>query len=178
MSLVYIFAASPMEGEPVRKIAGERDSHSPMRCGSNDFVLIFSGMGPGNARSKAEVALGLRTEPSRTPKPDAVLVIGLCGGLTESLSEGRVVAYTACKSTESPKQVLACSQNIVDSVITLLTSSGMACDRALGITSSRIATNREDGSLWQNRELPLWIWRAIRFLKRPLVLEFRRRSFV
>ena len=143
MSLVYIFAASPMEGEPVRKIAGERHS-SPMRCGANDFVLIFSGMGPVNARSKAEVALGLKTEPSRTSKPDAVLVIGLCGGLIESLSEGRVVAYTACKSTESAKQVLACSQNIVDSFITLLTSSGMVCDRALGITSSRIATNREE----------------------------------
>jgi nucleoside phosphorylase len=144
MSLVYIFAASPMEGEPVRKIAGERDSHSPMRCGSNDFVLIFSGMGPVNAKSKAEQALGLRTEPSGTPKPDAVLVIGLCGGLTESLSEGRVVAYTACKSTEATKPVLPCAENIVDSVATLLTSSGIVCDRALGLTSSRIATNREE----------------------------------
>ena len=144
MSLVYIFAASPMEGEPVRKIAGEGDSRSPLRCGSNDVVLIFSGMGPGNARSKAEVALRLRTEPSGTPKPDAVLVIGLCGGLTESLSEGRVVAYTACKSVEATKPVLPCSQNTVDSVVTLLTSSGIACDRTVGITSPRIATNRQE----------------------------------
>jgi len=144
MSLVYIFAASPMEGEPVRKIAGEADSRSPMRCGSNDVVLILSGMGPGNARSKAELALSLRTEPDVGPKPDAVLVIGLCGGLTESLSEGRVVAYTECKSTEVMKPVLTCSQNAVDSVVTLLASSGIACDRAIGITSPRIATNRQE----------------------------------
>jgi Phosphorylase superfamily len=101
-------------------------------------------MGPGNARSKAELALGLRAEPSGTPQPDAVLVIGLCGGLTESLSEGRVVAYTACKSTEVMKPVLTCSQNAVNSVVTLLSSSGIACDRAMGITSPQIATNRQE----------------------------------
>src|SRR5437773_81118 len=44
MSLVYIFAASPMEGEPVRKIAPAADSGVPARCGANDVVLIFSGM--------------------------------------------------------------------------------------------------------------------------------------
>src|SRR5438093_7687784 len=57
MSLVYIFAASPMEWEPVRNIAAPTDSRGPARCGANDVVLIFSGMGPGNARSKAEVTL-------------------------------------------------------------------------------------------------------------------------
>jgi nucleoside phosphorylase len=144
MSLVYIFAASPMEGEPVRKIAGDGDLCSPVRCGSNDLVLIFSGMGPVNARSKAELMLGVSTQPSVMPKPDAALVIGLCGGLTESLSEGRIVAYTACKSTEVTKPILDCSAKVVDSVVTLLASGNIACDRALGITSSRIATNRQE----------------------------------
>ena len=144
MSLVYIFAASPMEGEPVRKIAAAADSGAPARCGANDVVLVFSGMGPGNARSKADVTFGVKSESSVPPKPDAVLVVGLCGGLTEALPEGRVVAYTSCKSIEAMKPVLPCSQSAVDSVVTLLASSGIACDRAVGITSSRIATNRQE----------------------------------
>jgi nucleoside phosphorylase len=102
---------------------------------------MFSGMGPVNARSKAEQAFGVFTQPSVTPKPDAVLVIGLCGGLTESLSEGRIIAYTECKSTEVRKPVLSCSK--ADSVFAGLESSGIACGRAMGITSPRIATNRE-----------------------------------
>src|SRR5947209_6244796 len=57
MSLVYIFAASAMEVEPVRKIAAVTDSHSPARCGANDVVFIVSGMGPVNARDKAKAAL-------------------------------------------------------------------------------------------------------------------------
>jgi hypothetical protein len=32
-------------------------------------------------------------------KPDAVLVIGLCGGLTQSLREQQIVAYTESLST-------------------------------------------------------------------------------
>ena len=90
------------------------------------------------------MALRLGSEPSVPVKPDAVLVIGLCGGLTESLPEGRVVAYTACKSTEAAKPVLSCSPTAVDQVVTLLVSSGVACDRAIGITSPRIATNRQE----------------------------------
>jgi hypothetical protein len=37
--------------------------------------------------------------PPLAGKADAVLVIGLCGGLTESLREQRIVAYTECLST-------------------------------------------------------------------------------
>ena len=144
MSLLYIFAASPMEGEPVRKIAEVADAQSPARCGANDVFFIVSGMGPRNARKRAEEVLGVRTESSVSLKPDSVLVIGLCGGLTESLPEGRVVAYTACKSTEAAKPMLSCSPTAVDQVVTLLVSSGVACDRAIGITSPRIATNRQE----------------------------------
>ena len=109
MSLVYIFAASAMEVEPVRKIAAATDSQSPARCGANDVVFIVSGMGPANAKSKANAALLARTDASMAVSPAAVLVIGLCGGLTESLPEGKVVAYTVCKSMEPGKPVLSCS---------------------------------------------------------------------
>ena len=100
MSLVYIFAASPFEAQPVRKIANSTaargSSSAPLRCGPNEVRLITGGMGPRSAQSKAEAALGLTSEMSASPKPDAVLVIGLCGGLTASLPEGRIVAYTDC----------------------------------------------------------------------------------
>ena len=109
MSLVYIFAASAMEVEPVRKIIAATDSQSPAHCGANDVVFIVSGMGPLNAKNKAMATLVAEAEGSVVSTPDAVLVIGLCGGLTESLPEGRLVAYTACKSTDSSKPVLSCS---------------------------------------------------------------------
>ncbi len=137
MSLVYIFAASAMEGEPVQKIAVPSSSSLPSRCGPNDLVLIIGGMGPKNARSKAEAAFA-------TGKPDAVLVIGLCGGLTPSLPEGRVVAYTECQSTEATNPLLHCSQIITDLIVELLKSSSITCDRVVGITSSRIATTRDE----------------------------------
>src|SRR5262245_25887303 len=125
MSLVYIFAASAMEVEPVRKVAAAPGSHYPARCGPNDVVFIVSGMGPVNAKSKANAALLARTDASVAVSPAAVLVIGLCGGLTESLPEGKVVAYTACKSTEAAKPVLSCSRPTVDALVTILKSSGI-----------------------------------------------------
>jgi len=140
MSLVYIFAASGMEGQPVRRIAAASDSESTLRCGPNNLVLVTTGMGPGNARGKAEAAL---RSPLGTPdgnKPDAVVVVGLCGGLTESLPEGRVVAYTECRSTDATKPLLRCSETIIDSAIELLKSSSVVCDRVVGITSPRFAT--------------------------------------
>jgi nucleoside phosphorylase len=139
MSLIYIFAASAMEGAPVHKIAVPSSSSLPSRCGPNDLVLVTGGMGPKNARSKAEAAFA-------TGKPDAVLVIGLCGGLTPSLPEGRVVAYTECQSTEATNSPLHCSYIITDLIVELLKSSSITCDRVVGITSSRIATTRDERS--------------------------------
>jgi nucleoside phosphorylase len=97
-------------------------------------------MGPANARRKAEAALNaVRVSPA-SPKPNAAVVIGLCGGLTASLPEGRIVAYTACRSQEDGKPLLRCSEAMVDSVIEILKSSGVVCDRVVGITSSGFAT--------------------------------------
>ena len=148
MSLVYIFAASPFEAKPVRKIANStaaRGSGSaPLRCGPNELRLITGGMGPRSAQSKAEAALGLTSEMSPSPKPDAVLVIGLCGGLTASLPEGRIVAYADCLSTDAAKPPLRCSRSITDSLVSLLASSSILCDRVAGVTSPRIATTRDE----------------------------------
>ncbi|MEJ2082326.1 MAG: hypothetical protein P8Y94_09155 [Acidobacteriota bacterium] len=101
MSLVYVFAASPMEGKPVEKLAMPPDPGSPGRCGPNQVMLAVTGMGPKNAEKKAEAFLGLVPGESAAARPDAVLVVGLCGGLTESLQEGRFVTYSECRSTKS-----------------------------------------------------------------------------
>jgi nucleoside phosphorylase len=136
MSLVYVFAASSMEAQPVRRIGVSSDSNSMLHCGPNDLVLITGAMGPINARRKAETVL---RSSDRVP-PDAVLSIGLCGGLTASLPEGRVVSYTECRSTQAAKPLLRCSEKIIDSMSALLKSSNVLCDPVAGITSPQIAT--------------------------------------
>lgn len=139
MSLVYVFAASPMEVQPVRKLATPSDVEPLLRSGDNEFVLTVTGMGPKNAQSKAEAAL-VATDPN----PDAVLVIGLCGGLTDAFKEGQIVAYSDCRATHASEPVLACSPTITDAIVRCLDDSGIPCERVAGRTSSRIATTRTE----------------------------------
>src|SRR5947207_13081924 len=101
MSHLCIFAATEMEARPVRNIVE-----------GTDVVLIAGGMGPKNARTKAEAAFSAGSER----KPDGAVVVGLCGGLTASLSERRIVIYTECLSTEAGCSSRRCSQTFVDSV--------------------------------------------------------------
>ncbi len=143
MSLVYVFAASPMEGQPVRKLAERADSESPLRCGDNDVVLTVTGMGPKNARNKAEAALG-KAHGTAARTPDAILVIGLCGGLSASLSERQIVAYSDCRSTDPCEPVLACSPALTDAILRRLEASTIPCERVRGLTSARIATTRSE----------------------------------
>ena len=127
MSRICVFAASDMEAQSIRKTAGP-----------NELVLVISGMGPGNAKTKAEAAL------SPGDKPDAVVVVGLCGGLTPSLAEGTIVAYTECLSSEPGKPPLRCSKDVTDTMMTALMAAKIPCDWVVGITSSRIATTRDE----------------------------------
>ena len=144
MSTVYVFAASKMEGQPIQQIAGADTGNQsaphiePLRFGPNQFVLIIAGMGPKNARAKARESLAFGR------RPDAVLVIGLCGGLTASLTENKIVAYTDCLTTEPSKPPLQCSTTITNALVDLLLSQGIPCERAVGITSPLIAVTRDD----------------------------------
>src|SRR6516162_2500634 len=113
MSLVYVFAASSIEAQPVRRIGVPSNTNSILQCGPNDVVLITGGMGPINARIKADAAL---RSSSAAVTPDAVLSIGLCGGLTSSLPEGRIVDYAECRSTQAGKPLLRCSEKIIGSM--------------------------------------------------------------
>jgi nucleoside phosphorylase len=127
MSRVFVFAASDMEGQPVREISGP-----------NDLVLNIAGMGPRNATAKAEAVI------RKDDKPDAVVVIGLCGGLTESLAEGTIVAYSECFSTERGTFPLRCCPKGSQAMLEMLAAARIPCDRAVGITSGRIATTRDE----------------------------------
>jgi nucleoside phosphorylase len=127
MSRIFVFAATDMEGQPVREISGP-----------NELVLNIAGMGPRNARAKAEAAI------SEGDKPHAVVVIGLCGGLTTSLSEGTIVTYKECLSTEAGSSPLQCCPTMSDAMLDMLAAAKIPCDRAIGITSGRIATTRDE----------------------------------
>jgi nucleoside phosphorylase len=127
MSRICVFAASDMEAQSIRKIAGP-----------NELVLVISGMGPGNAKTKAEAAL------SPGGKPDVVVVVGLCGGLTPSLAEGTIVAYTECLSSQPGKAPLRSSKAVTDTMMTALMAAKIPCDWVVGITSARIATTRDE----------------------------------
>lgn len=153
MSLVYVFASSKMEAQPVLALARK---NTPMakgkpvmvEAGGNRFELTLTRMGVGNARLKADAALRPLTSGadgglSAAQKPDAILVIGLCGGLTEDMREDRIVAYTECLSTNK-SMPLKPSPALTSSMIDLLQQHRISCGRVTGITSPRIASNRSE----------------------------------
>jgi len=139
-----------MEGKPVQKLAVPPSAESPGLCGPNQVLLVLSGMGPRSSRSKAEAVLGLACSQGGSSasvttgdgRPDAVLVVGLCGGLTDELSEGQIVLYSECRSTEASEPVLSCSPAISKAIASELASASIDCERLPGITSRRIATTR------------------------------------
>jgi len=72
-------------------------------------------------------------------------VIGLCGGLTQSLREQQIVAYTECLSTGPNKAPpLQCSPSLTDGIVKRLQQQGITVDRVIGITSRRIATTKAE----------------------------------
>lgn len=150
--MVYVFASSKMEAQPVlglaSKVTRSEDTPAIVEQNGNRFALIVTGMGVGNARAKAEVALGLAGAGDaggrRTvEKPEAILVIGLCGGLKEAMREGRIVAYTDCLSAGNVSP-LRCSPVLTNAIVESLQSQGITCDCVTGITSPRIASGRSE----------------------------------
>src|SRR5947209_1116059 len=155
MGLVYVFAAMKMESAAVERLIGlkpDSASRAAVRAGqagSNNVVLFTTGMGPRRATSVATAAFGLsaaHTAEAQFPqgKPDATMVIGLCGGLSPSMAEGTIVSYTDCLSTESGRVPLACSRSLVDQQVVLLVSKGIPCERAVAITSPRVGAPIEE----------------------------------
>ena len=154
MSRICIFAASKMEVRPVLDLtrpnvaAGLPAPGATLRLGPNELTLIVSGMGPQLARKTGAETLSTWIDQDGYErvsggKPDAVLVIGLCGGLTHPLPRSRLVLYGSCLSSAGEPR-LDCAPAITNRLAQLLGSGGMICERVIGITSPRIAVTRAD----------------------------------
>lgn len=153
MSRIYVFAASKMEVRPVVELSRPNRGGLPapgatLSVGPNELTPIVSGMGPQLARRTAAEALSAWInqdgfQKASEGRPGAVLVIGLCGGLTQSLPESRLVLYTNCLSSAGGPP-LDCAPAITSRLAQLLGSGGMTCERVVGITSPRIAVTRAD----------------------------------
>jgi hypothetical protein len=154
MSRICVFAASKMELRPVVDLS--RSNGSPgsavpgatLRVGPNDLMPIVAGMGPQLARKRAAEALSAWGDRDGSggvsgARPDAILVIGLCGGLTQSLPQSRLVVYTKCLSSAEDRP-LDCDPAITSRLAQVLGSGGVTCQRVIGITSPRIAVTRAD----------------------------------
>lgn len=150
--MVYVFASSKMEAQPLLGMA-QNDTHgkqTPVIVERNgkQFAAIITGMGMRNAKTNAEAVLGLTGAgsvggPPTPDKPEAILAIGLCGGLTEAMQEERIVAYTDCLSAGN-QPPLRCSPAFTNAIVENLQTNGITCDRVTGITSPRIASSRNE----------------------------------
>jgi nucleoside phosphorylase len=153
MSLIYIFTFSKVETEQVGRLMGATVKGNPTaravpsHVGPNEVVLFASDMGPKIARSLANSVLndGDQTHGQEfgNPKPDAILSIGLCGGLTADLRQNTVVSYTECRSTDEARPPYRCLPSLTEHISSLVRSHGIPCVPVVGITSPRIATTKE-----------------------------------
>ncbi len=145
MPLVYVFASSKAEAKPVLELARQPGRPAAFEAGGNQLAVIITGMGTGNARRVTDAALGLAAdsaEGGKPQKPDAILMIGLCGGLTEVTREGQIVVYIECLSTEQAP--LPCSLSLNSAILEILQERQIDCSPVAGITSSRIASTKND----------------------------------
>ena len=152
MSLIYIFTFSKVETEQVARLMdvavnGKPPARTgPSRVGTNDLLLFASDMGPKIARSLAKSVLndGAQAQGQEgNRKPDAILIIGLCGGLTAGLRQNTVVSYTECLSSDETRAPYRCSLALTERISSLVRSKGIPCAPVVGITSQRIATTKE-----------------------------------
>jgi nucleoside phosphorylase len=145
MGIVYVFAASKMECEPVLKLINGKTGNliSPrIRAGSigpNKVVLFRTGMGPGPARTWAGAAFSDSARHG-LDSPSAAIAIGLCGSLSRNLVEGDVVIYSHCLSSELRQPPQLCSPQLTGGLINLLESSGYKCARVVGICAAKIVS--------------------------------------
>jgi len=152
MSVVYVFAATKAEAAPVERLMGLPAKSSPGemrtgRVGPNQVAIFIAGMGPNRARTAALAAFDRqnikRLKGSAIGLPDAAIVIGICGGLTKPLTEGTIVTYKECRSTDANRRPLPCSPSLEERQASVLKSKGIVCESVVGITSNRIATSKD-----------------------------------
>jgi hypothetical protein len=92
MSRIFVFAASKTEADPLARRLGvsrwNSGSHAgPITAGPNRLTFFITGIGPKLAGKRASEILLSASRPTRdqqNEKPDAAIVIGVCGGLVVS----------------------------------------------------------------------------------------------
>lgn len=154
MSRISVLAASEMEAAPVATLMGVPRLKSstrlgPLEVGPNEITLFVTGMGPKRAAESAAKTLANdapseSSDQSRRQKPDAVIVVGFCGGLTDSLPETTIVTYSGCLSTVNGGIPCFCTPELSAQITSLLNAQHVACESVMGITSPRIAITKDD----------------------------------
>lgn len=154
MGRIFILAATKMEADPVARLLGVPQGKcvseaSPITAGPNRLEFFFTGIGPKQARERAAKILSDSAQrpaagDKKSDKPDALIVIGLCGGLTDSLPEMSIVTYSSCVSETSDGIPCSCPPHISAQVTALLNTQNTPCRSVVGITSPRIAVSRDD----------------------------------
>jgi len=154
MSVVFVFAATKMESGVIARMM-QRKSHLPNQktitigeIGSNEIVLVNTGMGPHNARRAAGRVFSSSTLASgrrgTLPAPDAAIITGLAGSLVRAIGEGEIVTYLACLSATGGEGPIVCSSPMIESVTRSLGLKGLTCKPVTGISSDRIAQADHD----------------------------------
>lgn len=143
MSQIFLLAATKMETDPLARPLGVPRGKcvsevGPITAGPNQLQFFFTGIGPAHARKRAAEIFSDRE------KPDAVMVIGLCGGISASLAELTIVSYTSCLSEVSSAVPCDCAAQLSARVTALLSAQNASCRSVVGITSPRIAVTKDD----------------------------------
>lgn len=152
MSWIFVFAASKMEADPLARLLGvarwNSGSHAgPTTAGPNQLRFFITGIGPKRAGELASEILPSASRPARdqqNEKPDAAIVIGLCGGLTDLLPETAIVTYSSCLSAMNDGMLCPCAPQLSAQITALLNAQNVPCRSVIGITSPRIATTKDD----------------------------------
>ena len=152
MNGILVFAASKMEADPLARRLGvsrwNSGSHAgPIVAGPNQIRFFITGIGPKRAGKRASEILLSASRPARdqqNEKPDAAIVIGVCGGLTELLPETTIVTYSSCLSAMNEGIGCSCSPQFSAQITALLNAQNVSCRSVIGITSPRVAITKDD----------------------------------
>jgi len=151
MSLIHVFTASKTESHAVEQLMnrseGNASGTNAGRIGANEVVLFTTGIGPKSARSNASsVLLGSDRAITHSDlhRPDAAIVVGMCGSLTSSIGESEVIVYTECLSSSGNSEHIRCTRPLVEHITALLKAKNINCRSAVGVSTPRIATTKDE----------------------------------
>jgi hypothetical protein len=121
----------------------------PITAGPNQVEFFITGMGPKQATERAVQVLSRGRDAHSAGErqgeaADVAIVIGLCGSLTDSLAESAIVMYSSCLSAMNGGSACSCTPELSEQVTALLNAQKVACKAVMGVTSPRVAINKDD----------------------------------